>query len=1055
MLAGDFKGEGVESQHRSFGSTKDGYNDGGEPFVHSTFKAFGDGSFFHQYPLQMFDRKLRPMDTLYVGLVATKRPMTDLRREQLIRQSKVMQDGINERLAIGFNEEEAAGALPGFVIGGAASRFAQLDDIAARSAAAAGVAAPAPRPAPTPRAKQLFAIGGVIPTSVESFYTFHWVCFSSQQAWIAQARPDRSAFTLDPNPTRLTGTIMSGVDEVICEEYGYAETRSKKASKHYEDIDKPGDTYDSFIGPSRREFEGMVCAYKIGQVIDSSAKKRDPYTGGPSDTTCAVTTNVCVEFMDWRALRRKFNRNDIGMRVPGASPWTGDRGVGLLSLTTLPLPDRVSIVQQLLPLQAGRGVPNGLGEHGEAPYDDADPSYNTEEEKYTRWIAYLRVHSEALYIERERVNQWRTVNGPTAVRTPGDPEVDFAYELSVLAEIVGSTQDDHRIMHWPTQYEPIVRSQYDTLMAATLDPAAAGPGAGGRTFQEITIGSMGQWDLGHMYQKLFATNAPLNPQLITTLEEVLGKHPRTPDGYFLAPPTWDPSDPDAFWRVHDPSRMGRVNPPEWDDPLFIRFAPGRDRGAPPATRRAEMLNYLYRRDGYGTGPANQMLVPTWMTSHILSTSVQSAWFPTLYEQDPDKNIDVVDDFTIAWRPGKNVGPANDQTPWRRDLHESVRTPYLRDLAAAQYRAYQATFYGVTPKDGLFDHVVALQTQHQMYAAALYSSKVARVQGFGLGYRGRIMKLRRSQYNVWSMANPAQAARMKALWANLMDFNTRMGFNDPPNAIGARTFYEWIHQFEHGAVGAAPAGNDRITALLLAGGGTPAQLRQGYNAADPANSAPRDLFTPRRTELLVPAPAPGAVADAGPLGYASPALREAAAAGDAGDVRTRKLVLRNWRAMYLLDGGAGVSEDDFYDYFAPRTLDEIEAQELRPWTYLGQGRKRARGLDMISAPFATRNDMMDAVHIVGDLGRAVDDDDEPEVGARDGGAGVGVADVVMTPAPAPAPDDWLVEQQRLLEQENLRARARRAQQRRDAGSSSSAQVVRRDPPPPPDRYDPYM
>ena len=88
MLAGDFKGEGVESQHRSFGSTKDGYNDGGEPFVHSTFKAFGDGSFFHQYPLQMFDRKLRPMDTLYVGLVATKRPMTDLRREQLIRQRR-------------------------------------------------------------------------------------------------------------------------------------------------------------------------------------------------------------------------------------------------------------------------------------------------------------------------------------------------------------------------------------------------------------------------------------------------------------------------------------------------------------------------------------------------------------------------------------------------------------------------------------------------------------------------------------------------------------------------------------------------------------------------------------------------------------------------------------------------------------------------------------------------------------------------------------------------------------------------------------------------------
>ena len=121
-MAGDYKGDGVESQHRSFGVTKDGYNDGGEPLAHHSFQAFGADPYHAHYPMQMFDRKLRPMDTLYVGLVCTKRAMSDQMRKLLIRQSPLLQAGIAERTAALFDAGEAESANPGSVGAGMAAR---------------------------------------------------------------------------------------------------------------------------------------------------------------------------------------------------------------------------------------------------------------------------------------------------------------------------------------------------------------------------------------------------------------------------------------------------------------------------------------------------------------------------------------------------------------------------------------------------------------------------------------------------------------------------------------------------------------------------------------------------------------------------------------------------------------------------------------------------------------------------------------------------------------------------------------------------------------------
>jgi hypothetical protein len=79
-FAVDFRGKGVESGHRGNGADKHGYYDGGEPMIHHDFASAFGGPYYNSYPLQMFDRKLRPMNDVYVGLVCTRRrlaPNTD------------------------------------------------------------------------------------------------------------------------------------------------------------------------------------------------------------------------------------------------------------------------------------------------------------------------------------------------------------------------------------------------------------------------------------------------------------------------------------------------------------------------------------------------------------------------------------------------------------------------------------------------------------------------------------------------------------------------------------------------------------------------------------------------------------------------------------------------------------------------------------------------------------------------------------------------------------------------------------------------------------------
>ena len=71
----DFSGKGVELNHRGVRTDKNGYYDGGEASESHDFATAFGGPYYNSYPLQMFDRKLRPMTDVYVGIVATRRRM--------------------------------------------------------------------------------------------------------------------------------------------------------------------------------------------------------------------------------------------------------------------------------------------------------------------------------------------------------------------------------------------------------------------------------------------------------------------------------------------------------------------------------------------------------------------------------------------------------------------------------------------------------------------------------------------------------------------------------------------------------------------------------------------------------------------------------------------------------------------------------------------------------------------------------------------------------------------------------------------------------------------
>ncbi|MGZ0213920.1 MAG: hypothetical protein ACKVI4_15710, partial [Actinomycetales bacterium] len=952
MLAVDFKGHGVESEHRAFGATKDGYNDGGEPFVHSTFRSFGGNSYHHQYPHQMFDRKLRPMDTLFVGLVCTKRPMGIVERRRLVRQTpdlKFLYDTYMAANAAGNPSE---------------------DD----------------------------GVRDAIPVTVQSFYTFHFVCFSSNQAWLTQNGAVLNGYE---NNSKLQSGNFNGFNTDAVHRLGYAEPSAKKARKHYEEA-STGETYDPYVGPSRREFAGMVGAWKIGTVMDISAKKRDQYTGGPIDTTTAVAVNVNVEFKDWRQLRRDFDRPDIGMIAPGARPWIDEasleavrranptltaqqvqqQALGQTTLTRVnPLPSRADLEAEQSRDGTGK-VPPALNSAARVKYDE--------------WLETLFLSDRKLgFMRLDPAAHGGDMNLPDPKSPTG--QTYFQNEITRLRDAMHGAHDDDRTFRWPTAYIPLLSIELRGITQQQLDVKLG----------TLPVEALEEAFVAHPARDAGTVAAPAPAG---TRE---ARDPRNAATNMPAPTEikFQTRDNLRYKLIHnmplDLTCIESMNDLLGDQPLAVPFVAGRDDrrrkrtatavdGLVRPSRQLKLRQDALRRDGLSYGPANRMIANPLARDELQPGATGT---PPFYADHPMNSAGSV---ALLWG---SPGDAQFDSLYGhlrpdelRQVYETARNWLLQSgrFVDGGPLSHPGFFDRQTMNDmqELFDLYNPVSVQWKFYQSNLQQSRDLRQAGFGLGFRGRVFYARRGFYGLFGNTTYSYdyldsitgtfstRATIDAVWNNLVAF-----------AGGATniSLVQWIGWLagQPAAFNGDPAsiaGQQLPAGMLVARSqaplvrGTPAAARVNPDATLLA-AVGGDPFKPaaelrQNVARLIGAPPGGAVPP---------------------PQRAFVEYVVDWQLMSMLDNGPGISKDDFIDYYAPRTPEEQIAQSL--------SRKQfgpaydGRLVELINTPIMP--DSLQSAALVHLVQMSGSDSPTPSAGGSGTGGGAGpsgsVADVVMADA----------------------------------------------------------
>jgi len=209
------------------------------------------GPFYQQYPLQMFDRKIRPLSDLYIGLICRKIEGTEL-------------DAVNTATGKRF---AAATHIHVFQYVCFSSRqvyqYATTDDDPYGNSPDFDIV-------DTGRA----ARGDTVIRRNGDDYN------------LGESEPaDRRRGPNDPKRGRTSGYLP------------------RKRASDYD---------DTFLGIKKKELANMVGAWRIGKVLDVASKRMEGYSGGPIDTAFNVTLNFDLSFLDWRQLRRNFTSNIFG-----------------------------------------------------------------------------------------------------------------------------------------------------------------------------------------------------------------------------------------------------------------------------------------------------------------------------------------------------------------------------------------------------------------------------------------------------------------------------------------------------------------------------------------------------------------------------------------------------------------------------------------------------------------------------------------------------------------------------------------------------------------------
>ena len=219
-------------------------------------KNITSGPFSDKYPTQMFDRKVRPLSELFVGIVCEKIDKNDLELDALSKSATFLNvsDGDIEHVHtfryVLFSNRQAW-------------QFAE-----------------------TLKDGNLVADGDILDSS--SLTTAQRMAFYGQFS-LGGDESEPASHRMGPNNPKR-GRVAPDV------------LQPRKVVR----------TDVNYNGISGKDIENLVGAWRLGKVLDIASQRKEKYPGGLLDTSFKLTLNVDIGFMDWRALRLAFGLPFLG-----------------------------------------------------------------------------------------------------------------------------------------------------------------------------------------------------------------------------------------------------------------------------------------------------------------------------------------------------------------------------------------------------------------------------------------------------------------------------------------------------------------------------------------------------------------------------------------------------------------------------------------------------------------------------------------------------------------------------------------------------------------------
>ena len=219
-------------------------------------KNITSGPFGDKYPTQMFDRKVRPLSELFVGIVCEKIDKDMLELDAVSKSATFLNVSDSEvehvhtfRYVLFSNRQ--------------AWQFAEIF-----------------------KDGKMVADGDILDSS--SLTTAQRMAFYEKFS-LGGDESEPASHRMGPsNPKR--GRVTSDV------------LQPRKVVR----------TDVNYNGISGKDIENLVGAWRLGKVLDIASQRKEKYPGGLLDTAFKLTLNVDIGFMDWRALRLAFGLPFLG-----------------------------------------------------------------------------------------------------------------------------------------------------------------------------------------------------------------------------------------------------------------------------------------------------------------------------------------------------------------------------------------------------------------------------------------------------------------------------------------------------------------------------------------------------------------------------------------------------------------------------------------------------------------------------------------------------------------------------------------------------------------------